>query len=236
VPVNEHDQPVGDPLPDWRARPSPEPVTHEGRHVRLEPLGPGHVDALLATVCRQEDEPLWTYRGTDRPRDRASLDALVTADLADPSTLTFAVVPVSTGEAHGLTSYLRVEPAHGSLEIGAILFSRAVQRTPVSTESAHLLLRHALDALGYRRVEWKCDSLNEPSRRAARRLGFSYEGRFRRHLTVKGRNRDTDWFAVTEDEWPAVRAAHEAWLDPANHDADGRQRVALSELTRPVAS
>ena len=131
------------------------------------------------------------------------------------------------GQARGIVSLMRPDPANGVIEIGGILHARSVQRTPVTTETAYLLLRHAFDDLGHRRVEWKCDSLNEPSRVAARRLGFTYEGRFRHHVVVKGRNRDTDWFAITDTDWPAIRAAHEAWLDPANFDVDGRQRTAL---------
>ena len=125
---------------------------------------------------------------------------------------------------------MRIEPSSGVLEIGGIVYARALQRTPATTETTHLLLRHAFDDLGYRRVEWKCDSLNEPSRRAARRLGFTYEGRFRRHVVVKGRNRDTDWFAIVADDWPAIRAAHETWLDLAARD----EHVPLGNLTAPL--
>ena len=228
VPIN----PVGDPMPGWRPAAPPVPVVLEGRHVRLEPLSPDHVDDVLATVCGDEDDPLWTYRSTARPTTAGGLAALVAADLADPAVLTFVVVPTATGVPSGLSSYLRVEPAHGSIEVGGILFARSVQRTAVTTESTHLLLAHAFDELGFRRVEWKCDSLNEPSRRAARRLGFTYEGRFRRHLVVKGRNRDTDWFAITDQDWPAVRAAHERWL--AGVGDDGAQQVPLSTLTSPL--
>ena len=197
-------------------------------------MGSEHVADLLAHVVRPEDDPLWTYRGIERPRDAARSQSLVAADPRRTATsLTFAVSR-GPGGAHGLSSsYGRPDLGAGSLEVAGVLFSRAVQRTPVSTEATHLLLRHAFDDLGYRRVEWKCDSLNEPSRRRGPRLGFTHEGRFRQHMTVKGRNRDTDWFAVTDAEWPAVRRAHETWLDPANHDAEGRQRVALGALTRP---
>jgi RimJ/RimL family protein N-acetyltransferase len=236
VPVNEHGQPVGDPLSDWRRRPLPAPVHLHGRHVRLEPLGPEHAAALLAHVAGSGDDPLWTYRGTERPEDRAAMDSLVAADRGDTSTLTFAVVLLESGQAHGIASYARVDPAAGSLEVAGVLFSHALQRTPASTEVTHLLLRHAFDALGYRRVEWKCDSLNEPSRRAALRLGLTYEGRFRSHLTTKGRNRDTDWFALVDADWPEVRAAHERWLDPGNFGQAGEQRMSLGTLIRPDAS
>jgi RimJ/RimL family protein N-acetyltransferase len=133
------------------------------------------------------------------------------------------------GAPSGIASYTRIDPATGQIEVAGVLFARSLQRTRAATEAIHLLMRHAFDDLGYRRFEWKCDSLNEPSRRAAARLGFTYEGRFRQHMVTKGRNRDTDWFSVTDTEWPAVRGGHEAWLDPANFDGDGRQRTALSD-------
>src|SRR3954451_14589660 len=153
------------------------------------------------------------------------------AVLDSPVDVTFTIVPTEdehAGLPAGLASYLRIEPATGQVEVGGVLLAKALQRTRAATEAIHLLMRHAFDDLGYRRFEWKCDSLNEPSRRAAARLGFRYEGRFRHHMVTKGRNRDTDWFAVTDSEWPAVRAAHEAWLDPSNFDQDRRQVTSLS--------
>ena len=125
-----------------------------------------------------------------------------------------------------------VDADNGVVEVGGILLARTLQRTPASTEAMYLLAHHVFDALGYRRYEWKCDSLNEPSRIAAARLGFTYEGRFRNAVVYKGRNRDTDWFSITDTEWPRVRAAHEEWLDPANFDESGDQRTSLSDLTR----
>ncbi|GAA1917919.1 GNAT family N-acetyltransferase [Nocardioides marmoribigeumensis] len=233
MPLDTQQQPVGDPVPDWSPRPLPVPTLLHGRHVRLEPLGPEHVPALLAHVCSPDDEPLWTYRSVDRPRSEEDLLSLVLAEVEHPTTQTFAVCPQG-GDARGLVSLMRPDPASGVVEIGGVLHARPVQRTPATTETVHLLLRHAFDDLGYRRVEWKCDSLNEPSRAAARRLGFTYEGRFRQHLVMKGRNRDTDWFAVVDRDWPAVRRALEAWLGPDNFDQAGRQRVALGTLTSPL--
>lgn len=235
MPTNAHGQPVGDPLPGWTRRPLPAPVRLHGQHVRLEPVGPEHAEALLRHVAGPDDDALWTYRVTARPPDRAALETLLSSYRRDPGTLTFAVVPVEdAAEARGLTSYARIDPGAGTVEIASVLYGRALQRTPASTEATHLLMAHAFDDLGYRRVEWKCDSLNEPSRRAALRLGFVHEGRFHHHMTVKGRNRDTDWFAVTDADWPRVREAHRRWLDPDNH-VDGRQRLALADLTRPDA-
>jgi RimJ/RimL family protein N-acetyltransferase len=228
--TNDHGQQVGDPVPGWTTRPAPQPVLLEGRHVRLEPLATDHAADLHATLCRPGDEPLWTYRPTEPPGDVPAMERLVRDHLDNGSLVTFAIVPTD-GPAQGLASYTRIDPATGQVEIAGVLFARTLQRTSAATEAIHLTMRHAFDDLGYRRFEWKCDSLNEPSRRAATRLGFVYEGRFRHHMVTKGFNRDTDWFSVTDAEWPAVRAAHERWLDPANFDADGRQRTSLSALT-----
>ena len=229
--LNEHGQPVGEPVPDWAPRERPSPVVLEGRFVRLEPLAGEHSAPLLESLCGPEDHALWTYRPTEPPRDVAEMARLVSAYAADTATVTWALVPAQ-GSASGIVTWQRIEPDHGVLEVAGVLFARHLQRTAAATEAIHLLLRHAFDDLGYRRVEWKCDSLNEPSRRAADRLGFTYEGRFRRHMVTKGRNRDTDWFSIVDAEWPALRAVHERWLDPANFDADGRQRTALSDLVR----
>ena len=227
---NDHGQPVGDVVPGWSARPWPTPVRLEGRYVVLEPLDVAHAPALHRALCGPDDHALWTYRPTGPPVDVPATKAFVAAVLAAPVTETWAVVPVG-GEAAGITSFMRIEPAQGQVEVAGVLYARHLQRSPATTEATHLLMRWAFDGLGYRRFEWKCDSLNEPSRRAAARLGFSHEGRFRHHMVTRGRNRDTDWFSVTAAEWPAVRAEHERWLDPANFDADGRQRTRLREVT-----
>ena len=145
--------------------------------------------------------------------------------------VTFAIVPRGRGP-EGMASFMRVDPANGSVEVGAIILARTLQRTPAATEAMYLLAHHVFDALGYRRYEWKCDSCNEPSRVAAARLGFTYEGRHRNAMVYHGRNRDTDWFSITDAEWPRLRAAHEAWLDPANFDESGRQRTRLSRPHR----
>ena len=228
--INEHGQPVGPPVPDWTPRPRPVPVQLPGRYVRLEPLAPEHAPDLFATLCGPGDEALWTYRSTEMPITETELSEQIAATIAAPELVTFVLVPDGAGPS-GLASYTRIEPGQGQVEVAAVLFARSLQRTRAATEAVHLLMRHAFDDLGYRRFEWKCDSLNEPSRRAAGRLGFRYEGRFRHHLVVKNRNRDTDWFSVTDTEWPAVRDAHVRWLDPGNFDGAGRQLVALSALT-----
>lgn len=236
--MNEFGLPVGDVVEGWEPRPRPEPVTLTGRYVRVVPLDSVHYADLFVTLCGPGDGDLWTYRPVERPATLAALWMHLAAVLDSPGDVTFALVPTEgeyAGTPAGLASYLRVAPATGQVEVGGVLFARALQRTRAATEAIHLLMRHAFDDLGYRRFEWKCDSLNEPSRRAATRLGFVPEGRFRHHMITKGRNRDTDWFSVTDAEWPPLRAAHERWLDPANFDADGRQATALSDLTGDLA-
>lgn len=225
--TNEHGQRIGRAVV-WSPRPRPDRLRLEGRGVRLEPIGPEHVDDLMAAVCREEDDALWTYLSQDRPADRAALAVLVAAGQADPDAVMFAIVPVETGRAAGFCSLLRIDPAQGSVEVGAIAFGRQLQRSRAATEAMSLLMRYAFDDLGYRRYEWKCDSLNAPSRRAAIRLGFIWEGRFRNALVHKGRNRDTDWFSITDGEWPRVRRALEDWLDDRNFDVQGGQRVRLA--------
>jgi RimJ/RimL family protein N-acetyltransferase len=229
-PVNEHGQPVGEPL-DWEAAPRPVPVVLTGRYVTVSGLEHAHGADLYAAICSEADDALWTYRPAERPQTAAAMDTFVEGQLAHPTDVTFTISPRGRGP-EGIATLMRVDAPNGVVEVGGILLARTLQRTPASTEAMYLLAHHVFDALGYRRYEWKCDSLNEPSRVAAARLGFTYEGRFRNAVVYKGRNRDTDWFSITDAEWPRVRGAHEQWLDPANFDASGRQLTSLSDLTR----
>jgi RimJ/RimL family protein N-acetyltransferase len=231
--LNASGQYVGDVVPGWETKPAPEPVTLAGRYVRVVPLSSVHYADLFAAVCGPDDDGLWTYRPVAKPTSLADLWMHLAGLVDSPVDLTFALVPLdreSANRAHGIASYMRVDPRTGQVEVAGILLGRTLQRTRAATEAIQLLMRHAFDDLGYRRFEWKCDSLNEPSRRAARRLGFVYEGRFRNHMVTQGRNRDTDWFSVTAEEWPHVSAAHQAWLDPGNFDEAGRQRARLSDF------
>ena len=219
-------RPVGDLVDGWEPRPAPERITLEGRYVRLVPLSSAHHAELYAATCGHEEAGRWCYLPAEMP---ASLPAfwMLMAGRAEADPTTYTIVPEG-GRPAGVASLCGIDPANGSAEVGWILFGAELQRTRAATEAIHLLQSYAFDELGYRRFEWKCDSLNEPSRRAAARFGFTYEGRFRNHRVVKGRNRDTDWFSITDAEWPAIRAAHEAWLDPANFDEEGRQRSPLA--------
>ncbi len=228
--VNEYGQHVGDLIPGWKPRSAPAPISLIGRYVALVPLAVEHAADLHRALCGPDDRSLWTYRPTDPPADAAGMVQLIEATLAAPELLTFALVPAGDTPA-GIASYTRIDPATGQVEIAGVLYARRLQRTTAATEAVYLAMRYAFDGLGYRRFEWKCDSLNEPSQRAAVRLGFTYEGRFRHHMVTKGRNRDTDWYSVTDTEWPAVKAAHQQWLDPGNFDDGGRQRTRLSDLT-----
>jgi RimJ/RimL family protein N-acetyltransferase len=229
--TNEYGQAVGEPV-DWESCAAPVPVTLTGRYVTVTGVRHDHAAPLYHALCGPDDEPLWTYRPDEQPHTVGAMEVKVAGLLADPVNVTFSIVPRGRGP-EGMASFMRVDPANGSVEVAAIILARTLQRTPAATEAMYLLAHHVFDALGYRRYEWKCDSCNEPSRSAAARLGFTYEGRFRNAMVYKGRNRDTDWFSITETEWPRLRAAHETWLDPANFDEQGAQRTRLSRLTRP---
>ena len=228
--VNEFGQPVGDLVqPAWTPRERPARIGLIGRYVALEPVSTRHVPALQASLCGPGDGGLWTYRTTPPPDNESRMADLVDGWMESTDSRTWAVAPTG-GEAAGLTSLYRIDPEHGQAEVAAVVYARALQRTPATTEATYLLMRYLFAGLGYRRFEWKCDSLNEPSRQAALRLGFTYEGRFRNHMVTKGRNRDTDWFSVTDAEWPAAKLALQTWLRPDNFDEQGHQRLALSDV------
>jgi RimJ/RimL family protein N-acetyltransferase len=231
--VNEFGQPVGDPVPGWTARPRIVPVTLEGRSCLLEPLGEDNLDVLHKALDVDSPPSIWTYISSGPYGDRAGFAGHVAALHAIPDCEPLAIL-ARDGSGLGIACYLRIDPASGSAEVGGIVMSSALQRTTAATESMYLMMRHVFDDLGYRRYEWKCDSLNEPSRRAAGRYGFRYEGRFRNATVYKGRSRDTDWFSITDVEWHLLRPLYEAWLSPDNFDEHGRQRTSLSALTSAV--
>jgi RimJ/RimL family protein N-acetyltransferase len=218
---------VADPSPAQR----PKRATLRGRHVTVTALDPiAHADSLYAATSGAENDRLWLYLFDGPFANRADFDAHLTRIAQSEDPLYYAILDAATGKAVGHATYLRIEPAHRCVEVGAILYAPALQRTAGATEAMYLMARHVFEDLGYRRYEWKCNALNAPSRRAALRLGFTYEGVFRQHMIVKGRNRDTAWFSMLDSEWPARKAAFEQWLDPANFDADGRQIISLSAL------
>ncbi len=220
---------------NWSSARTPGRNALEGDLVRLEVLDPGrHAESLFRSSHSTEAGRLWEHLpyGPFASQDEFTAWLRERAASADP--LFFAVIDRASKRAFGMASYLRITPEHGVIEIGHIWFAPEIQRTRQATEAIFLLARQAFDDLGYRRFEWKCDSLNEPSRRAALRFGFTFEGVFRKHMVVKGRNRDTAWFSMTDAEWPARRAAFEAWLAPENFDAAGRQRRTLSEVRSSI--
>lgn len=199
-----------------------------GRHVRLERLAPDRHGAALWAAMAGHDL-LWDYLFEGPPQDEAAFTGYLRDYAAQPDWTGYAICQPD-GRALGYAFYLAIKPAMGSIEVGNINFSPALQRSPMATEAMFLMMQEAF-GLGFRRYEWKCNALNMPSRRAAQRLGFSWEGIFRQHMIVKGRNRDTAWLAMTDQEWPALRHAFETWLLPDNFDAQGRQRQSLSGLT-----
>lgn len=225
VATNDHGQPVGPGLTGWTPPPRPEIGTVDGAHCTLEPLTTDHADELFAELGGL-DPAAWTYLGEEPITGATPFAQYVAGRLAADSVE--VVIRDADGVACGLAALMRIDRANGGVEIGNILLGPRLQRTTAATEAMSLLARHVFD-LGYRRYEWKCDALNEPSRRAALRLGFGYEGTFRRHRVTKGRSRDTAWFAMVDDDWPRIRAAHETWLAPDNFD-DGVQRRRLADV------
>lgn len=213
----------------WTPRSRPARETLEGRFVRLEPLEPAlHGDDLFAASMAEGAEERFRFL-FDAPSGRPAFDGWLAKSAASLDPLFFAVVDKTTGRTEGRQALMRIEPAHGVIEIGNILWGPAIARRQAATEALHLFAANVFDRLGYRRLEWKCDALNAPSRRAAERFGFRFEGVFRQHMVVKGRNRDTAWFAMTDEDWPGIAARHRAWLDPSNFDAAGRQKRRLED-------
>jgi RimJ/RimL family protein N-acetyltransferase len=232
--TNHLGQPVGELVSGWAARPLPSARTLTGRWCRLEPLSSArHGEDLYCANRVDEQGRMWTYLPYGPFEDGDAYRRWLDQAAGGHDPLFFAIVAGEPGRAAGVAAFLRAKPAGGSIEVGHLAFSPALQGTTAATEAMALMMATAFDELGYRRYEWKCDALNAPSRRAALRLGFVYEGTFRQATVVRGRNRDTAWFSITDAEWPRVKEAFRRWLEPANFGPDGRQRVALSALTRP---
>jgi RimJ/RimL family protein N-acetyltransferase len=232
---NQFGQPIGDDLAGWTPRPRPPRIVLEGRYCRLEPLDPDrHVAELFAANDEAEDDRFWTYLPFERPASPEIYLAWLKQVAAGEDPLFFVVRDLASGLAVGLFSYLRIDPAVGSIEIGHINFSPRLQKTRAATEALYLMAETVFETLGYRRYEWKCDSLNEPSRAAALRLGFTFEGLFRQATIYKGRTRDTAWFSIIDSEWPALKQAYLAWLSPENFDEAGRQIKRLEEMKSHV--
>jgi RimJ/RimL family protein N-acetyltransferase len=231
---NEFGQPIGAPLPDWSPRPFPPRTPIEGRFCRVEPIdAERHAAELFEANSDDRGGRNWTYLPHGPyPSLEHYREYLIAAALRDDP-LVHAIIDRPSGRAAGAASLMRIDRAAGVIEVGGINYSPRLQRRPAATEAMYLLMRRVFDELGYRRYEWKCDALNEPSRAAAIRLGFRYEGLFRQATVYKGRNRDTAWFSIIDSEWPVLRRAFECWLDPANFDATGNQRQTLQSFRCP---
>jgi RimJ/RimL family protein N-acetyltransferase len=215
---------VTNPLPAAR----PERIVLEGKYCRLEPLDPRrHGDQLFAASTPPDAASRFLYMPEGAPADRPDFDAWIESKAASNDPFYFAVIDRATDLVGGRQSFLRIDPPNQSIEIGAIYWGPSISRTRVTTEANFLFASYAFDVLGYRRYEWKCNALNEPSRRAALRYGFSYEGLFRRAAIVRGRTRDTTWYAMIDEDWPRIKRAYENWLDPSNFDGEGMQRSPL---------
>lgn len=232
--TNNPGLPIGFAVPGWKPPQAPGRETMNGRFCRVEPLDPQvHAASLYAANALDVGKRMWTYLGYGPFDTFESYRAWMAGFCGGSDPLFFAIVDRATNKALGVASYMRIDPQAGSIEVGHLGYSPLLQREPAATEAMYLMMERAFD-LGYRRYEWKCNALNAPSRAAAQRLGFSFEGVFRQAGIVKGRNRDTAWYAAIDQEWPALKHAFTRWLSPDNFDEKGKQKTRLSELTRPI--
>ena len=231
---NDLGQPIGFPMSDWQCCEHPRGAIMQGSLCRLEPIdAERHAADLFTAFSLDREARNWTYLPYGPFSSEVDLRAWIASSCLGDDPCFFSVIDLASGKAVGVASYMRINPAYGVIEVGHIHFSPRMQGRPISTEAMYLMMRQVFDVLGYRRYEWKCDALNQPSCDAARRLGFMFEGIFRQALMYKGRNRDTAWFSIVDREWPLARAAFEAWLAPANFSDEGSQIERLSALMQP---
>lgn len=215
-------------LSTWQGAPRPERATLEGRYARLEALDAAkHGAELFASAQAPGADGRFRYLFEETPGDFEAFSPWLEKAAASADPMFFAVIDRATGRAEGRQALMRIDTVHGVIEIGNILWGPAIARSRIATEALYLFAAHVFDDLGYRRFEWKCNNGNEPSKRAAPRFGFTFEGVFRNHMVTKGANRDTAWFAMTDDDWPRLKAGYQAWLEPSNFDADGQQKTKL---------
>lgn len=216
-------------LTHWNGVPRPERIILEGRYVRLEPLDAArHGADLFASAQAPGADDRFRYLFEDAPADLAAFTPWLEKAAASTDPLFFATIDKRTGRAEGRQALMRIDPTHGVIEIGSILWGPAIARSRITTETLYLFASYVFDTLGYRRFEWKCNNLNEPSKRAAERFGFTFEGIFRQHMVAKGQNRDTAWFAMIDADWPRLKAGYERWLSPENFDEAGQQKSKLT--------
>ena len=217
-------------------RPRPPRSLMEGRFTRLEPFSvKDHARDLFMAYAEDAAGEMWRYFVVGSFDTLGDYVTYARQSMSGSDPLYFAIIDGATNRATGVASFLNITPEHGSIEVGAIALSPKLQRTPAASEAMYLMMKRAFDELGYRRYEWKCNAKNVPSKAAAQRFGFIYEGLFRNHMVVKDESRDTAWYSITDTEWPTIREAFEAWLDPVNFDEDGRQRSKLADLRHAIS-
>ena len=230
--TNAFGLPIGEEVPGWAPRLLPPRSPMTGGFVDIVPLDPAaHGEALWSAYAANPDGRNWTYLFVERPASQSEFDAYLAAQAKPSDPFAHTIIDRATGQPVGMASFMRIDPNMGCIEVGNINFSDGMKQTIGATEAMFLMMCRVFDELGYRRYEWKCDSLNAPSRAAALRLGFAYEGLFRQAIVYKGRNRDTTWYAIIDREWPAIKAAFQAWLAPSNFSSDGRQKKRLGDFT-----
>jgi len=218
-------------LQNWTPRPKPERKVLEGRYVRLEPLDPQkHGDELFAASSVADADQRFTWLFEFPPATRAEFEPWLDKVSKSEDPLFFAVIDKASGKVAGRQTLMRIDPVHGVIEIGNIYWGPLISRKPAATEAQFLFMQYIFDVLGYRRYEWKCNNDNAPSKRAAERFGFTFEGIFRQHMVAKGKNRDTAWYSILDSEWPALKKAYQAWLAPENFDSDGQQIKRFEEF------
>ncbi|KAB2758502.1 GNAT family N-acetyltransferase [Brucella anthropi] len=218
-------------LQNWTPRSKPERKVLEGRYVRLEPLDPKkHGDELFAASSVTDADQRFTWLFEFPPATREEFEPWLEKVAKSEDPQFFAVIDKASGKVAGRQTLMRIDSAHGAIEIGNIYWGPLISRKPAATEAQFLFMQYIFDELGYRRYEWKCNNDNLPSKRAAERFGFSFEGIFRQHMVAKGKNRDTAWFSILDSEWPALKKAYQAWLAPENFDSDGQQKKKLEEF------
>ncbi|MCG7522514.1 GNAT family N-acetyltransferase [Ruegeria sp. Ofav3-42] len=229
---NEHNQPIGFDVPDWKGALPPEDVRLQGTYCRLEPLDlEGHTDDLFDAFSADTSGKSWTYMPVGPFQSRTEFRNWMTWATSSADPLFSAIVDQKSGRAVGFASYMRISPETGVIEVGYIAFSPLIQKSRLATEAMYLMMKLIFDDLGYRRYEWKCDNLNQPSHNAARRLGFTYDGLFRQALVYKGRNRDTAWYSILDRDWPRLKSGFERWLSHENFSSDGTQKSKLWDFT-----
>ncbi|MGX7263810.1 GNAT family N-acetyltransferase [Enterococcus crotali] len=228
---NSYDQPIGFPISDWSTREYPSKNTLEGMYCRLEKIDPNsHFEALYQVYGPESKAKNWTYLPLYPFESKADFSSYLETISGSKDPFHYAIIDKASGKALGTLALMRINADHGSIEVGFVIYADTLKKTRIATEAQYLLACYAMDDLGYRRYEWKCDALNEPSRNAALRLGFRFEGIFRNALVYKGRNRDTAWFSIIDSEWQQVKIQLESWLAPTNFTAEGEQKRRLHEF------